>query len=958
MIYIKRKKIDLLIKLFTVMVFWIIFLNSPIFYTNTNNTKTIESPYTKDTIKSNDITFGGELILGQLGNPSDLDPQSAWDKCSIDLIDQVCEGLFMYNLSDPDFPIIPILAADYGVWTSDVFVNYTVDLRTNVQFHDGSSFDAYDVEWTFDRLTNLNSSGLVKAHSLYEYYDTVKNKYKPIINDTIAVDSDTIKFVLNTPYVPLLDLLTFPASYILPSEGQVPFNDLLNLSSDDLIGTGPFDFQEFIPNDKVRFDAFNNYWRGKTNIDHLTFKINPANINQALMNGEIDIILDPHQSYYSIFNSSSDIKLVDVGNSTEIQYLGMNNKNIPVNVRKAISYAINYTYIIKDMVGGHAERLKSPIPEGITYANWFFDVPTMNITKSRTAMQDAGYGLGLDPTYGGPDEELWNSASFVTYNYSYNIGNSFRQDIFILLQNNLSKIGISVIDGGTTWKEFTDILFEREGRSRDSIDLFWFERIPDYIDPSTFINPLFTNRSVANNAAQVNDSQVQAWMEQALVETNPSLRKQLYDQIQQRLIEEVYPLCWGFVPHKYDAHNIKLTGYPSNIVGKTYFYPCSIDKKAPSVEIESPMNLVYNSNQIDINATCYDYSNISQVIAEIDSTTNITLTQGTGNLYYYETFMFSEGGHSIRFYAEDDFGNWNDTETISFAVDTLPPDVVILSPINKTYNYKQMDIAVTSVDPSGILQLIAEIDGKTNISLTDIGFGAFYGLTPALDDGIHNIRIYAYSIGGNLNDTEFVEFTVDDTDPSVSIINPKNTVYGKTQIDINATCTDASGIAQVIAEIDSTTNIILTQGIGDLYYNDSYSFSEGAHTVRIFANDTYKNLNDQESISFSVDLSSPIIIINEPTGEYSDVPNYNISVSDLNLDEIWYTMDGGTNNRTITNLNGDLDDNLWNQLPDGEVTLTFYASDTAGNIGSQSVTINKTSNDGIIPGFDLLIILG
>jgi len=55
------------------------------------------------------------LIYGTMYGPVDLDPQVAWDSASIDAIDQVCEGLFAYNLSDSEMVIIPNLALS-GTW--------------------------------------------------------------------------------------------------------------------------------------------------------------------------------------------------------------------------------------------------------------------------------------------------------------------------------------------------------------------------------------------------------------------------------------------------------------------------------------------------------------------------------------------------------------------------------------------------------------------------------------------------------------------------------------------------------------------------------------------------------------------------------------------------------------------------------------------------------------------------
>jgi len=90
-------------------------------------------------------------------------------------------------------------------------------------------------------------------------------------------------------------------------------------------------------------------------------------------------------------------------------------------------------------------------------------------------------------------------------------------------------------------------------------------------------------------------------------------------------------------------------------------------------------------------------------------------------------------------------------------------------------------------------------------------------------------------------------------------------------------------------------------------------------------------------------------------------PDYNISIDELYLDAIWYTLDGGITNYTITSLSGTLNQTAWDDLSEGSVTIRFYASDVLGRIGYQEVTIVKRipqSNPPGIPGYDLLFLLG
>ena len=82
----------------------------------------------------------------------------------------------------------------------------------------------------------------------------------------------------------------------------------------------------------------------------------------------------------------------------------------------------------------------------------------------------------------------------------------------------------------------------------------------------------------------------------------------------------------------------------------------------------------------------------------------------------------------------------------------------------------------------------------------------------------------------------------------------------------------------------------------------------------------------------------------------------NITITENNLDAIWYSFDGGLTNYTLTN-NGTLNQTAWTALTQGEVTITFYARDIAGNEASISVTVIKVlERDGDEFPFLILII--
>jgi len=290
-----------------------------------------------------------------------------------------------------------------------------------------------------------------------------------------------------------------------------------------------------------------------------------------------------------VLNTTEGITLEQGPHSTNTQYLGMNNRLINVTLREAISYAIDYDYILNVLRDGNAVRLESPVPKGIRYANWTFDLPVLNLSRARSVMQSMGYGVGWNITPGSPDDGKWQNATFLTLNYTENVNSGFRVDILLLLQDNLGKIGIVVEDAGMMWEEFLNRLLEIGGRNRNMLQLYWIGGGPVYNDPSNFINPLFSNRSVAYNTAQYNgylaaleagrdpmalNDNVQLLMEAGLSEPEPVAREAIYDRIQELLIEHDRPWVFGYVSKRHCAWVSTLHGYQQNSMGKEYFYPC------------------------------------------------------------------------------------------------------------------------------------------------------------------------------------------------------------------------------------------------------------------------------------------------------------------------------------------------------------------------------------------------
>ncbi len=96
---------------------------------------------------------------------------------------------------------------------------------------------------------------------------------------------------------------------------------------------------------------------------------------------------------------------------------------------------------------------------------------------------------------------------------------------------------------------------------------------------------------------------------------------------------------------------------------------------------------------------------------------------------------------------------------------------------------------------------------------------------------------------------------------------------------------------------------------------------------------------------------APSVTINAPNDAElfgTDAPSYDVTITDDYLDGMWYSLDDGLHNYTFTEFTGTIDQFAWDTMTDGVITLTFYASDTPGNIGYSNINILKDSTSPII----------
>jgi peptide/nickel transport system substrate-binding protein len=520
------------------------------------------------------------LRVGTMINPEerpwDFDPINAEDKRAIAVIDQVCEGLYMHDLSDPNLGINPHLAKDFGTWDSSK-TQYTFQLKQNITFHDGTSFDGEAVKWNFERINwFINGTGtlnttITHTHSLWKFLNgtTILNPKNPV-----TINSEyNVTINLRAPYAILESLLCNEIAFML-SPISTPRFEYINNRYGRIVGTGPFVYDYYIVDEQINLHRWKSYWKIGTYFEEIYFYFfsDSSSLLDAFLAQSIDYLL--HVNFFMPLSGWPEHVTVHYSDlSFDYAYLGMNNHKINKTWRQAISYAIEYPYMIQ-LLFISAKRSNGPLTPNfpsydpnIIAANW-------DLTKARQILVNAGItNLTANNDTTGPVADAWRSADLKSWNYSYPIWDDLREDFGVLLTDNLDLIGINVITQALPRDEFFNRIYGYNGPGGyDQLELYWAFWSPDFLSPYNMIVSLFSNLSISNSAQYYNHT-VEMWLKQVLSETNIIKRNELYSKILHQIVEVDMPHVFGYHFYTTVTHSTYLRGIPYNSLYKFYAMP-------------------------------------------------------------------------------------------------------------------------------------------------------------------------------------------------------------------------------------------------------------------------------------------------------------------------------------------------------------------------------------------------
>jgi peptide/nickel transport system substrate-binding protein len=507
--------------------------------------------------------FGGHLTIGQRSEPKTLNPVTATDSVSREVIGRLMGDLIEINRSSQQTE--PALAKSWKI--SPDGRTFTLQLRKGIRFSDGHPFDADDVVFSFGIYMD-------------EAVDSPQRDLLIIDGKPIAVaklDQYTVRFVLPRPYAAaerLFDGLAMLPKHLLEKpyrEGHFAQAWSLNAPASEIAGLGPFRLKQYVPGQRVVVERNPYYWKvDRENqrlpyLDELVFLFVGTEDAQVMRfeAGETDIISRLSSENYNLLEqekSRSGSQLADMGPGLEYNFLLFNLNDLQgkkldevagaqawfadLKFRQAISAAVDRESIVRLVYGARGAALWGNVgPGNKLWINQAIPHPARSVEGARQLLKSAGYswntaGQLLD-TRGRPVE-----FSIIT-----NSSNSQRMKMATLLQDDLARLGMQVHVVPLEFRALIDRVFQSFDYDAAIMGLGGGDADPNpEMNVWTFAGTSHLWHLGETQPATDWERELDQLMQQQMVTLDYAKRKQLYDRAQQ-LIAENLPFIFLGTPN-------------------------------------------------------------------------------------------------------------------------------------------------------------------------------------------------------------------------------------------------------------------------------------------------------------------------------------------------------------------------------------------------------------------------
>lgn len=360
--------------------------------------------------------------------------------------------------------LVPGLAESWTI-SKDGLV-YTFKLRQGVKFHDGTPFNADAVVFNYMRMID-------ERHPFYNKLAVFRSNLFLGVREWRATGESVVQMIRNYRSAASLALMShYAAGFMSPASIKKAPNDYGRLP----VGTGPFRLVDAVKGNRAIMEANPTYWRtGQPKVGRVVIRVvaDSATMTAGLLSREIDAT--PFIDFKDLPRLQSTPNLtVALVPALNLGYLGINSLKPPVDkldVRRALSYAINRKQVVDVIFNGQADVAGGYFPKAIwAYAPEFANYYPYEPARAKQYLAAAGLPNGFEA-------DIWVQT------------NDFWPRMAELIQADLAAVGIKAsinkIDAARFFSAIT------EGKHY----LFLSDTTPGTIDPEEMAASFFQSTS-------------------------------------------------------------------------------------------------------------------------------------------------------------------------------------------------------------------------------------------------------------------------------------------------------------------------------------------------------------------------------------------------------------------------------------------------------------------------------
>ncbi len=417
---------------------------------------------------------------------------------------------------------------------------------------------------------------------------------------TPAGTTGVVTIRLVRPYPALLKIAAFTVmdvvdKKVVDAHGGDKFGKHNDWMDHNALGTGPFKFRAWQPNQVIILDRWDGYWRTPARLKQVNLlKVTDITTRELMLfSGQADLAAITRNHQLDVMNASGTPRpglAIDKDQpGFTVGFIGLNQRydvngsldsgftNIPstffgdIHVRKAFSYAFDYNTFINNVLFGGATRLHGPIPQGM-----FGFTAQPKLFGYDPAAAAAELRLAADTRPGAPAGSNYCTNGFHLSLY-YNAGNLNREQEALLLQKGLAATGCSNIQVQVIALQWPVFL---ENQQHKRLPIFFLGWAPDYADPDDYVTP-FLDSTAGTFAIRTHykNATIDDLIHSAASEVDQAKRAQAYATMQIGTYQDDVPYVWVSQATSFNVMKSWVKGWVDNPMytnyGNGYYYDLS-----------------------------------------------------------------------------------------------------------------------------------------------------------------------------------------------------------------------------------------------------------------------------------------------------------------------------------------------------------------------------------------------